>query len=800
MSSSRHRGWPPAAVAFAAALARSAAAGAPGAAPDAGFVANAGQAGTEVLLEGRLAGHPVYFTARGLVVVLRAPEPGAGAAPAPPGRDRERGRPARGGAVAVKIAFESARMPAAIAGRVPTATRSHFLLGRDPAAWRAGVPSYREVLYREVWPGIDLVFRTAGRGLAWSAMIGPGGDPARIRWRYEGARSIGHLDDEDVIDTAGGRLVHRLDATAGLLELDSGPAPAATASERGLRWSSFLGGARDDIAYAVAVGGDGTVYVAGATRSDPFPTTVGVLDSSYGGSYDAFVTALAPDGASALWSTYLGSSGDERAWALRLDGNGRPVVAGITASAAFPTTAGAYDPSHNGLYDAYVAVLETDGSGLAWSTFLGGTAEEWDVSGLALDATGRVALAGSTRSADFPVAGTGHDAALGGVEDAFVAVLEADGSALALATYLGGAERDIAEDIAFDATGRPIVVGRTYSPDFAVTPGAFRTSFSGGTGQQDGFVAALAAGEAGLAFASFLGGHDDDTPYAVALAADGAIVVAGSTQSPDFPVTPGAHASAALGAEDGFVTIAAPDGASLLASTYLGASSLDRTLDVALDARARPIVAGWTCSADHPVPGHPWDSTFNGPCDAELAILSDDLSALLYATYLGGDDDETAFALALDARDRPYVVGDTRSDDFPATAGAYDTSHNSAYTYFDAFVTALWPIPDYCTAVGGSPPQLHVDKSGGDPCPAPAPAGLAVDLIEGAVANLSPADIGPVVTVACGADDVVFPSAMSPPPAGALFHLARHAGGAYTDGGGATLVGGRVPTAGDCPP
>jgi hypothetical protein len=777
--------------------------------PAGGFLENLGQTDPTVRFHGTSGPATVFFEADGFVLVLAGPSAVADPAPARPVRARESGGPAATTCWAVKIGFEAERGPDAILGRRMLPARNRLLTGRNIGRPAAEVPSFGEIVYREAWPGIDLAVRPHNRGIAYTLEARAGADLTLARFRYEGARAVRPTSDGVVLETGAGDITHvPLDAAGRfIVSTHGGPFPAdratsatSTGDGPGMRWSTFLGDTRDESGYAIDLAADGRVFIAGATRSTAFPTTIGALDPSYNGSFDGFVTALAADGSTVLWSTLLGDAGDDRIWAMRLDAAGRPVVAGVTTSSSFPTTPGAFDTSFNGVYDAFVAVLAADGGSLVWSTFLGGSDREWDVSGLAIDGAGRIAVTGSTRSADFPVTTGSVDTTLGGSEDAFVAVVQPDGASLRYATFLGGSGLDGAEDIAFDASDRVVVVGRTYSSDFPVTAGAYQTTFAGGSGLEDGFVARLAPGGATLDFASYLGGSAADDPYALALNPSGAIVIVGSTRSQDFPTTAGVYAPVAPGSEDAFVSVMAASGAALLESSFFGGTSLDRALDLAIDSHGRSVLCGWTCSANLPTNGHPWDTTFNGPCDAFAAILDGPLTDLVYATYLGGDDDEIAYGLALDGADRLYLSGQTRSGDFPSTPGAYDSIHNSAYSYDDVFVTALWPIPLYCTTVTGeSAPFLFVEKSHGDPCPKPPPVGTHVDLVEGDVDNLSATDIGPVRGIACGTDDTIFPNGMTPVPFQALFQLARRAGGAYTDGDGPGLVGSRVPVSGDCP-
>jgi hypothetical protein len=330
-----------------------------------------------------------------------------------------------------------------------------------------------------------------------------------------------------------------------------------------------------------------------------------------------------------------------------------------------------------------------------------------------------------------------------------------------------------------------------------VTPGAYRTAIGGGI---DGFVVALHPDASDRAYATFLGGSGDDEPFALSLDSTGSVLIAGATSSTDFPTTAGSFQPLPPGPESGFVASLSGDGASLRWATYLGGTTLDRVLDLTIDALDRPVACGWTGSADLPTAGSPFDPTLSGPFDAFLAILGSDGATLVYNTYLGGDDDDTPFAVGLDPSGGPLAAGQTRSGDFPVSIGAFDATHGSPYAWDDAFVTALQPIADTCCTVTGPPgaPLLLLERSGGAPCPASGGA-AGLDLVLGDLAQLAPSSIGPVIPLACDSSESVFPVGPVPEAGRGLFLVARAAGGTYVDGEGPAVVGARIPSSGDCP-
>jgi len=736
-------------------------------------------------------------------------------------RSREIRRPAAASRHALGIRFVDPNPRPVVEGLGELPGSYNFFLGRDPAGWRSDIRSFERVIYRDVWPGVDVVYRHRDGRLTYEILAAPGVDPSTVSFDYEGGTVLQEAGGVYRIETPGVTVEDRRPTAAnpeGLIEFSSRSAAElaaswasttqpqtdqASGSNLELYWSTFLGGERDEAVYALVLDDSMRPVVVGATRSADFPTTVGALDTTYAGSFDAFVTKFDVDGSTVLWSTFLGDVADDRAWAVDIDGSNRPVVVGITFSAAFPVTGGAYDTSHNGDFDAFVAKLAADGSSLVWSTFYGGDDTEWDVSGVRLDDSERAVFSGNTRSTDLPTSSGAYDDSLGGVQDAFVASISADGSSLVYGTYLGGSGFDTAGDVAVDSTGRPVVVGTTDSTDFPTSPGAFQSSLGGSAGLGDCFVAKLSSTAGSLVFGTYLGGDAVDEGFAVDVDdADGALVT-GIARSSNFPTTPGAFDQTYGGSEDAFVARISSDGTTLQFGTYYGGGAGDRGLDLVRDPSGRPVFVGWTCTfePDFPTTGNAYDDTFNGPCDTFLAKLEYDLSRPLYSTYVGGWRDEIAYGLALDEFNRPVVGGETLSTNFPVTPGAYQTTSASPNEWVDGFVYSMDLPAVWCTDVTGtSTPWLTLGESINGNCPRKPPEGMLVDLVEGDLANLSPTDIGPVEQIACASAEVTFESASTPTTGQAFFQLARFApGGSYTDGGGSTLASTRTPTSGDCP-
>jgi hypothetical protein len=259
-----------------------------------------------------------------------------------------------------------------------------------------------------------------------------------------------------------------------------------------LVYSTYLGGASDDKGSAIAVDAAGNAYVTGETGSTNFPTTPGAFQTTpSGGTLDAFVAKLDPNGSTLVYSTYLGGSASDRGFSIALDALSTPnaYVTGHTASTDFPTTLGAFQATPpGGAHDAFVAKLNPSGSALVYSTYVGGTGDDTS-QGIAVDPAGNAYLTGETTSVDFPTTVGAFQATLAGLTDAFVTKLDPAGSALVYSTYLGGTGDDAGNGIAVDAAGSAYVTGETFSTDYPTIAGAFDATLGG---LQDGFVAKIA--------------------------------------------------------------------------------------------------------------------------------------------------------------------------------------------------------------------------------------------------------------------------------------------------------------------
>ena len=594
--------------------------------------------------------------------------------------------------------FEGANPSPRLEGLDPLPTRVNFLIGEE-RDWSLNRPAYGRIVYRELYPGIDLVYASDGRNLKSEFVVAPGADPSCIHIRYSGAGRTRISGRGELTIPAGG---HELREQAPVIYQRRGAARVAVSGrfapaaddtvgfavndyDRSVPlvidpvvYSTYLGGGNSDAALAVAVDAAGSAYLAGFTASNNLPTVSAKQPLSAGGN-DVFIARMNPAGNGLVYCTYIGGRGDDRAYGIAAGADGSVVVAGTTTSANFPL-ANPWQPKIAGSKNAFVLKLQPSGTTLSFSTYLGGSGSD-TAAGVALDAAGNAYVTGDTTSADFPT--TSLQRTNLGSRDAFAAKLSTAG-ALLYSTYLGGSYDDRAAAIAVDPGGTATITGSTYSADFPVA-NAMQSASGGG---QDAFVARINAAGNALLFSTFLGGNGGalgapEAGQAVAVDSQGNAYVAGVTSSADFPLVQPLQSSLS-GAQDAFVAKVGTAG-TLVWSTYLGGSGIDAANAVAVDAAGSVFVAGQSFSTDLPVVDA-IQSSGAGDYDAFYAQLAAGGAPLLKLGYLGGRGSDTATAIALDPAGSIYLAGWTLSTDFPIV-NAYQSLNSGSYGAFAAKIT-----------------------------------------------------------------------------------------------------------------
>jgi len=695
------------------------------------FEANAGQTASEVKFLSRGNGYQLYLTPTEAVMTFQsskekepvgarfnAPAPPQDAVPAPSAAPA----PPDVSQAVVKMKFLGASKTPKISGESPLPGKVNYFVGKDQSKWRANVPTYGKVRYASVYPGIDLLYYGNQRQLEYDLVVAPGADPKTIRLAFEG---VGRLEVDAqgalVLNTAAGRIVQHkpviYQEVAGerkeiagryrlkerrevAFEVARYDATQPLVIDPVLAYSTYLGGSGFDFGYGIAVDGSGSAYVTGRTTSTNFPLTTPFQGTNGVGYYDVFVAKLNAAGSGLSYATYLGGSGDDVGYGIAVDGSGSAYVTGYTNSTNFPLATPFQGTHGGGFYDAFVAKLNAAGSGLSYATYLGGGGSD-SGSGIAVDETGAAYVTGYTLSTNFPLATPFQGEHF---SDAFVAKLNAAGSGLSYATYLGGSGYDYGYGIAVDGSGSAYVTGRTSSStDFPLAKPFQRTH---GGGFDDAFVAKLNAAGSGLSYATYLGGSRYDSGHGIAVDGSGSAYVTGETWSTDFPLaTPFQGTNG--GGSDAFVAKLNVAGSGLsYAATYLGGSDHDYGNGIAVDGSGSAYVTGYTLSTDFPL-GDAFQGTHSGSSDVFVAKLNAAGSGLSYATYLGGSGYDKGSGIAVDGSGSAYVTGyNTRSTDFPLATPFQGTYGGGGSDAFVAKIDPSTPTPTQ------APTGLDIDGDG----------------------------------------------------------------------------------------
>ncbi|MBN2206522.1 MAG: SBBP repeat-containing protein [Candidatus Aminicenantes bacterium] len=638
------------------------------------FIANHGQSSDGVLFEARTSRYTLALTAQSLAFRT-------------------------GRAETSRVRFAGARSDAKVSAADPADYRVNFFYGSGPDAWMTDIPTATAIVYEGLYPGVDLKVYGVERQVEYDWIVRAGADPAAIAVEIEGGRARINADGDLVVAGASDKLVHR--APVAFQDIDGRRVAVEASFERRgdavfgfcvgpydrtcdlvidpyiISYSTYVGTGYKDMATAIGIDDAGAVYIAGYRYE--FVEIASPPPDAYDRN-DNFVTKIAPDGRSLVYTSYFSVGKPNRDWVrpdLAVDAAGNAYLVGITNSTTFPVKNALRAKYQGGDNDGFIVKIAPTGKSLVFSSYIGGGGHD-AVSGVAVDAEGAVYLTGETTSANFPLAKPFQKkpASLTYLE-AFLMKLAPTGKSLVFSTFLGGSAYDWGESVAVGADGAVYVTGLTGSADFPTVSAAQARK----KGRRDFFISKFAADGQSLAYSTYLGGTADDYPYGIAVDRDGSAVVVGYTMG-RFPVK-NAFQSERRGQSEAVVAKLSPKGNSLVFSSYLAGIDTDIAYGVAVAANGVIAVTGMTESADFPVKGALQKSRKGGE-DAFLTLIPATGGKVLFSTFLGGRYADSGHAVVFDTDGRILVTGWTNSTDFPFKDGCLDAFQGGRW---DSFVT-----------------------------------------------------------------------------------------------------------------
>lgn len=575
------------------------------------FTENLGQWSDEVLYRAETDEGPVWFTANGFYV--------------------------RGVFTRIRAVPDGTAVSAV--GALPHLT--HFLKGNEPSQWTTGARSFSSVVYTCDAPEGFLVFTIESGSLQCRQLTAPVVDTPRTSACRVGlveaaqvslifSTYLGGSGDDrtysTAVDSQGGVYVTGRTGSTDFPtqnpyqdEFQGGDWDCFVAkfSPDGsqLEYATYIGGSQNENGYGIKVDSLGFAYITGPTASQNFPL-VNPIQPALAGASDAFVLKLSPQGDELVFSTFLGGSGSETGRDIATDGSGRALVTGFTSSPDFPLNNPFQDQIAGGSGDAFCVMLNSQGNGLVYGSYLGGSGDEFG-EGVYADHAGNGYFCGQTGSPDFPLLVPFQAAYGGGSTDGYLARLTPAGQVV-YCTYLGGSGTDLASNVFVDAADCPYLTGETGSPDFPVL-NPIQGSLPGASAI---FITKFEADGENLAYGTYLGGSGMDQGRDIAVSPSGSAFVTGYTSSLDFPVENAFQGFHAGGGNDAVAVKLSPDGGQLEYSTYLGGSGNDSSRGIALFNDGSACITGGVFSTDFPT-YNPFQGSFGGgPTDCFIARLS----------------------------------------------------------------------------------------------------------------------------------------------------------------------------------
>src|SRR5215831_1822219 len=622
------------------------------------FEENRGQAPAEAQFLARASGYSLAFTSHGPAMSL--------------------------GSRKVELKLRGSNPASAIVpeGRMSAAT-NYFVGNRD--RWHTAVPNYSKIRYRDIYPGIDAVYYGNQNQLEYDFVVAPGADPRAIRLQFSGADRVSITPEGDLtVEAAGQPLVQKrprvyqegreisaryvVRGSEARIELGAYDRRKQLVIDPILIYCTYYGTGGNDQVTAMKMGPNGLLYITGSTTTGDFSYIDGAYNNVSSGLTDIFIAIVdtTDPNYSLKYFSYLGGGNLDIPLAMAVDAQGILYLTGTTTSTNFPQAGtNVQNGGAASSVDAFVTKIDPrvwGADSLFYSTYLGGSTGNDSGNAIAVDASGKIYVVGTTKSADFPVTSNAYAQVLYGPQDAFIAKIDPDsGTPLVYSTYMGGELSDDRRAVAVGSNGLVYFAASTVSTQFPMEGAGYRQSLQGGLDIAIGVLDMSKDNTASMPYSTYLGGSGVEEVRKMALDANNNLILTGYTLSEDFPTTAGAVSRVPLGNADVFVTIVNPatPGNFLVYSTYFGGSGGDVAYDVVPDSAGNIYLTGYTMSRDlytvsAPQPG------WGGGIDVFIAKIKPGTagrSGVLFSTFLGQGGQYVGNALALGTDGSVYTAG-----------------------------------------------------------------------------------------------------------------------------------------------
>lgn len=586
----------------------------------------------------------------------------------------------------------------------------NYLIGNNSEKYATEVNLYEEIVGKDLYKGIDIRYYFSNSNLRYDLIVHPHQDANQIKIKLNGLTISLDNDGNVVMHSSLGDIKMQdlyvyeketkkqisckwvIGESSELSLLIGAYNKNNTLIIDPLIYSTYLGGTDYDYSRDVAVNSIGEAYITGSTKSADFDTITGAYQQSFNGLWDAFITKFNTSGTAIIYSTFIGGSSAEHSRTISIDQSGNAYITGYTASPDFCVTSGAFQTTPTGVNDTetFVTKLNPSGTSLIFSTLIGGNNDDQSFD-LVLDKFNNVYISGWTASSDFDVTlGAYKTVHSGGIYDVYVSKFNSSGSSLLFSTFLGGSSDEAGRAITIDSLLNVYVGGETYSPNFDITPGAFQVnSINLASGNSDAFVTKLNSSGSNIIYSSYLAGTSGEVIIGLVVDSLNNLYAVGGTSSTDFPVSSGClqplHGNAG-NTQNSFITKFNTSGSNLVFSTFFGGNNTEIAYDIDMDRSGDIYLTGITSSSNfYTTPTAYQPASFIA--SAFISKFNHNATSVLYSSCFRGSSYQVAYGLALDSQKRIYITGETNSNDFPVTTGAYQATNQGAN--FDAFLLKL---------------------------------------------------------------------------------------------------------------